>query len=148
MGWYAAVRVDGKSFQVLGNANLVNTSQASQRSFSFTPTQSSYLFDCEGRVTVNMTFVTPFQVWICFLSQSHKLIRVISSRPRTSVGFLSRSPTSRSSSRRRTITLTMSKYTQMRQAVRPLFSPLRLTLTLIRSLLRFRLDLGRRQRHL
>lgn len=61
LGWYASIRVDGNTFQLLGDANLANTTSATQKSFTFTPTRSSYLLQA-GKVNVNMSFLSPIEV--------------------------------------------------------------------------------------
>ncbi|KAI0684501.1 hypothetical protein BC835DRAFT_1293062 [Cytidiella melzeri] len=59
--WYASIRVDGTAYKILGEASLPNITLATQKSFTFTPTQTSYILDCGGKVSVNMTFVTPIE---------------------------------------------------------------------------------------
>ncbi|KAI0766543.1 hypothetical protein BC629DRAFT_1596377 [Irpex lacteus] len=58
--WYASIRVDGTAYTLFGAPNL-NISQATQKSFTFTPTQTVYIIDCGGKVNVTMTFVTPIE---------------------------------------------------------------------------------------
>ncbi|KAI0684505.1 hypothetical protein BC835DRAFT_1523871 [Cytidiella melzeri] len=59
--WYGSIRVDGTAYTLLGAATVPNIPLAAQKSFTFTPTQTSYTLDCGGKVSVNMTFVTPIE---------------------------------------------------------------------------------------
>ncbi|KAL5508744.1 hypothetical protein ACEPAG_4723 [Sanghuangporus baumii] len=59
MGWVAAILVDGTPYQLLGGP-LANTVNASQQSFVFTPTRSSYVLQA-GLVNVTMTFMSPIE---------------------------------------------------------------------------------------
>ncbi|KAI0343878.1 hypothetical protein BDW22DRAFT_1314881, partial [Trametopsis cervina] len=59
--WYASIRVDGVAYKLLGEADLPNVRGASQKSFIFTPTQSSYILDCGGKVNAEVMFVTPIE---------------------------------------------------------------------------------------
>ena len=61
LGWSAAIRVDGKPYNLLGDAPELVISDSIQQSFYFSPTRSSYLLQA-GAVNVNVTFMTSIEV--------------------------------------------------------------------------------------
>ncbi|EJC98583.1 uncharacterized protein FOMMEDRAFT_96129 [Fomitiporia mediterranea MF3/22] len=60
MAWYSAIRVDGKAYQILGQAPTPQLPIASQQQVVYTPTQVSYII-AAGGVDVNMTFLSPLE---------------------------------------------------------------------------------------
>ncbi|EJC98586.1 DUF1793-domain-containing protein [Fomitiporia mediterranea MF3/22] len=58
LGWYGAIRVDGTAYRFLGEGDLPAGNL--QKGFTFTPTQSSYLYQF-GPVNVNITFLSPIE---------------------------------------------------------------------------------------
>ena len=56
--WFAVVRVDGISYEIIGGD--VHWTSANQTSVIVTPTRSSYLLNA-GPIIVNMTFLSPVE---------------------------------------------------------------------------------------
>ena len=55
-GWAGIIKVDGTSYTWMGNPGATS---ATQMSFEYTSTRSTFILDVVGKVSMNVTFLSP-----------------------------------------------------------------------------------------
>ncbi|KAG8728190.1 hypothetical protein FRC12_021948 [Ceratobasidium sp. 428] len=80
LGWAGYVRVDGKTYTILGAPNVAGPTLANQKSMQFTATKSIFVMSA-GPVDVTVTFLSPVEVGCQFVPRLGVVLTQIFSSP-------------------------------------------------------------------